>query len=89
MKICNVNALKIKKISSLEKEQLVDDQSNFQGAKAHLEMGSSDERAVLQLEDENLVRLEHFDRKASSLGTVPQRSSYDLEADDDSHKSIL
>lgn len=52
-------------------------------------MGSSDERAVLQLEDENLVRLEHFDRKASSLGTVPQRSSYDLEADDDSHKSIL
>ncbi|WMV60362.1 hypothetical protein MTR67_053747 [Solanum verrucosum] len=51
-------------------------------------MGSSDERAVLQLEDENLVRLEHFDRKASSLGTAPQRS-YDLEADDDSHKSIL
>lgn len=53
------------------------------------QMGSSDERAVLQLEDENLVRLEHFDRKASSLGTAPQRSSYDLEADDDSHKSIL
>ncbi|XP_027769231.1 vacuolar cation/proton exchanger 3-like isoform X1 [Solanum pennellii] len=52
-------------------------------------MGSSDERAVLQLEDENPVRVEHFDRKASSLGTAPQRSSYDLEADDDSHKSIL
>uniref|UniRef100_M1AD07 Vacuolar cation/proton exchanger n=1 Tax=Solanum tuberosum TaxID=4113 RepID=M1AD07_SOLTU len=52
-------------------------------------MGSSEQRAVLQLEDENLVRLEHFDRKASSLGTAPQRSSYDLEADDDSHKSIL
>ncbi|KAK4727908.1 hypothetical protein R3W88_032825 [Solanum pinnatisectum] len=52
-------------------------------------MGSSDERAVLQLEDENLVRLEHFDRKASSLGTAPQRSPYDLKADDDSHKSIL
>ncbi|KAK6774678.1 hypothetical protein RDI58_029917 [Solanum bulbocastanum] len=46
-------------------------------------MGSSDERAVLQLEDENLVRLGHFDRKTSSLGTAPQRSSYDLEADDD------
>ncbi|XP_019248428.1 PREDICTED: vacuolar cation/proton exchanger 3-like, partial [Nicotiana attenuata] len=68
---------------------LVDDNSHFPGAKSHLEMGSSEGRAVLQLEDEDLVRSEHFDRKTSSLGAAPQRSSYDVEADDDSRKSIL
>ncbi|XP_060209451.1 vacuolar cation/proton exchanger 3-like isoform X2 [Lycium barbarum] len=72
-----------------EEEPLVNDNSNFPGAKSHLEMGSSDETAVLQLEDEKLVRLEHLYRKTSSLGTAPKRSSCDLEADDDSRKSIL
>lgn len=54
-----------------------------------IQMGSSEGRAVLQLEDEDLVRSEHFDRKTSSSGAAPQGSSYDVEEDDDSPKSIL
>ncbi|XP_009795738.1 vacuolar cation/proton exchanger 3 [Nicotiana tabacum] len=60
----------------------------FTGAKSHLEMGSLEGRAVLQLEDENLVNSKNNDRRTSSMDATPQISVFDADADDVSCKCM-
>ncbi|XP_047271451.1 vacuolar cation/proton exchanger 3 isoform X1 [Capsicum annuum] len=52
------------------------------GGKSHLEMGSLEGRAVLQLEDENLMDSKQNDKKASSMDATPQISVFDSDTDD-------
>lgn len=62
--------------------------SQFSGGKSHLEMGSLEGRAVLQLEDENLVDSKHNDRRTSSMDATPQISVFDTDTDDVSCKCM-
>lgn len=61
--------------------------SQFSGGKSHLEMGSLEGRAVLQLEDENLDS-KHNDRRTSSMDATPQISVFDADKDDVSVKCM-
>ncbi|WMV39516.1 hypothetical protein MTR67_032901 [Solanum verrucosum] len=51
-------------------------------------MGSLEGRAVLQLEDENLVDSKHNDRRTSSMDATPQISVFDTDTDDVSCKCM-
>lgn len=51
-------------------------------------MGSLEGRAVLQLEDENLVDSKHNDKKTSSMDATPQISVFDADTDGVSCKCI-
>ncbi|KAK4369104.1 hypothetical protein RND71_012896 [Anisodus tanguticus] len=62
--------------------------SQFSGGKSHLEMGSLEGRAVLQLEDENLVNSKHNDRRTASMDATPQISVFDANTDDVSCKCM-
>ncbi|XP_055823744.1 vacuolar cation/proton exchanger 3-like [Solanum dulcamara] len=62
--------------------------SQFSGGKSHLEMGSLEGRAVLQLEDENRVDSKHNDRRTFSMDATPQISVFNTDTDDISCKCM-